>query len=1001
MPMKIQPPVPNSELRPMASSATGLLAFLDESDPKLQSYALKNLVDVIDLHWAEAASCLPRIEELAEDSTFESAQLAAYVASKVFFHLEEYNDALRLALGAGNNFDVSNKSEFVSTLVSKCIDKYIELRKDKEISAIDHRLENIVERTFESCFSEQNWNQVIGIALESHRLDVVEKAIHSSDSPKSLLRYMFEICQTLVAQREIRREVLKLLIKLHNDQQNVDFPAIVSCHLLLGEAEPVSKLLFEMIKSDSDSVILAFQIAFDLVESENQLFIVEVKKHLPSPSSKQEEEKYEGMEVDDPHPEIEDEEMKSNLDKLLLILSGSFGINMSLSFMFKQCNTDFLILSNIKSAVETRNSVLHNATVVSHALMNAGTTNDSFLRDNLEWMGKASNWGKFSATASIGVVHKGHLSESMSLLQPYLPQNGTNSSSPYSEGGALYALGLIHANCGASAGGNKSAQGQESSGEEGQDILSYLAKAVRSNGSSEPVVHGACLGAGLVAMATGAEDMYEDMKNTLYMDNAVAGEAAAIGIGLLMLGFGSSTSASKGALTDMIAYAHETQHEKIIRGLAIGIAMIMYQREEEAEPLVEQLSRDRDPILRYGAMYVLGLAYCGTSSNLAVKRLLHVAVSDVSDDVRLAAVICIGFVMCRAPQQVPKLVSLLAESFNAHVRYGACMAIGVACAGSGSKEAMDVLEPMMEDVIDFVRQGATIAMAMVLMQQSEAKVPKTKAFRAKVAAIAGDKHQTTMTKMGAILAAGIIDAGGRNVTIAMESRAGFIKMSTVVGLALFCQHWFWYPLMHFLSLAFTPTLLIGLNKDLKMPNQWNVRCNNRPSMFAYPKKLEEKKEDRNVRVTTVTLSTTARARAREQRKELEKKKENVASMEVDTPHVSKSAHVKFAEGAEESKGSDSGPQISAKGKKKDTEPNSFTCPNPSRITPSQEPHVEFDMGQRYVPIRPNGKPIGIIMLKDVKPGEEEDVALVEPPAKNSERPDGDVQPPEPFEWAPN
>lgn len=72
---------------------------------------------------------------------------------------------------------------------------------------------------------------------------------------------------------------------------------------------------------------------------------------------------------------------------------------------------------------------------------------DTFLRDNLDWMSRASNWAKFTATASIGVVHRGHMKESMNLLQPYLPQGGV-SAQPYSEGGALYALGLIHSNKG-------------------------------------------------------------------------------------------------------------------------------------------------------------------------------------------------------------------------------------------------------------------------------------------------------------------------------------------------------------------------------------------------------------------------------------------------------------------------------------------------------------------------------------------------------------------------
>lgn len=71
----------------------------------------------------------------------------------------------------------------------------------------------------------------------------------------------------------------------------------------------------------------------------------------------------------------------------------------------------------------------------------------------------------------------------------------------------------------------------------------------------------------------------------------------------------------------------------------------------------------------------------GTANNAAVQRLLHFAVSDVSDDVRRAAVLCLGFVLMKAPEQCPKIVGLLAESFNPHVRYGAAMAVGLACAG--------------------------------------------------------------------------------------------------------------------------------------------------------------------------------------------------------------------------------------------------------------------------------------------------------------------------------
>lgn len=75
-------------------------------------------------------------------------------------------------------------------------------------------------------------------------------------------------------------------------------------------------------------------------------------------------------------------------------------------------------------------------------------------------------------------------------------------------------------------------------------------------------------------------------------------------------------------------------------------------------------------------MYTLAMAYCGTGSNQAIRTLLHVAVSDVNDDVRRAAVTSIGFILFRTPEQCPSVVSLLAESYNPHVRYGAAMALG-------------------------------------------------------------------------------------------------------------------------------------------------------------------------------------------------------------------------------------------------------------------------------------------------------------------------------------
>lgn len=140
------------------------------------------------------------------------------------------------------------------------------------------------------------------------------------------------------------------------------------------------------------------------------------------------------------------------------------------------------------------------------------------------------------------------------------------------------------------------------------------------------------------------------------------------------------------------------------RGLGLGIALVVYGREEEADTLIEQMGMDQDPIIRYGGMYAIGMAYRGTANNNAIRRLLHYAVSDVSDDVRRAAVLALGFVLCGEPEQMPRIVGLLAESYNPHVRYGAAMAVGIACAGTALRNAVDMLEPLLSDAVDFVRQ---------------------------------------------------------------------------------------------------------------------------------------------------------------------------------------------------------------------------------------------------------------------------------------------------------
>ena len=218
----------------------------------------------------------------------------------------------------------------------------------------------------------------------------------------------------------------------------------------------------------------------------------------------------------------------------------------------------------------------HTALTLQNAFTHAGTTSDLFLRDNLEWLAQASNWSKFSAIAALGVIHKGHFNEGMNILGPYLPQAGGGDSgipgAAYSEGGALYALGLINAGCGS-----------------GRDVDEYLRNALKSaRGDNSPVQHGAALGLGIAGMGGKNREAYEDLKQTLFNDSAVSGEACGYAMGLVMLGTGDN-----GCAEEMLMYARETQHEKIIRGLSVGLAFIFYGQQERADKTIADLLAEK------------------------------------------------------------------------------------------------------------------------------------------------------------------------------------------------------------------------------------------------------------------------------------------------------------------------------------------------------------------------------------------------------------------------
>lgn len=108
-------------------SAAPYLALLSEQDPSLKLYALSSLNEVVDQLWAEIANNLQELEDLYEDPLFEKRSLAALVISKVYYNLGDYDASVKYGLRAENDFDFEEKSQYIETIVSQCINIYSKL----------------------------------------------------------------------------------------------------------------------------------------------------------------------------------------------------------------------------------------------------------------------------------------------------------------------------------------------------------------------------------------------------------------------------------------------------------------------------------------------------------------------------------------------------------------------------------------------------------------------------------------------------------------------------------------------------------------------------------------------------------------------------------------------------------------------------------------------------------------------------------------------------------
>ena len=564
---------------------------------------------------------------------------------------------------------------------------------------------------------------------------------------------------------------------------------------------------------------MACQISADIQAEENEHFtsnLVNELKKLP----------------------IEGEEAGINQSQILSILSGQFHQTSSFKFLNQNNRSNKDVITKLKQFWDNKNSIYHNGMLNCYAILHAGTSDDTYINDatNKQWIAKNSHWAKFLSVACLGTIHKNNpkIEEVISKFYP-----GAGQTDDYLGGGSLYALGLSQLS------------------KNTKQKIDFLLNIVKTS-QKEPIVHGACLGIGLLGMSSNDLELVEALKVFIYNESAIMGEAAAYSIGLIMAGKMDDV-----LIQELLDACKNNTHEKIIRGMALSMALMAYQSEELADNLIEQLLDTKDHVMRYGGAYAIGMAYVGTGNTKSIKKLLSIAASDVSDDVRRAAVLNIGFVMLNQYEKVPKIINLLINSYNSQVRFGAALAIGISCAGTNYKEALTALQNLQSDTASYVRQGVAISMALVMQQATKNHNPIVEDFKEKLIENIKKKNEDNIYKFGAMMGLGLLEAGGKNSIVTLTSQSGTCKKGAILGMVMFTQYWYWFPFAQMISLSLEPTFLMGVTSDLKMPKGFVVKCNTKKSTFDYPpiKKLEDPNKEKDKVI--IELSTTRRAKAKQ------------------------------------------------------------------------------------------------------------------------------------------
>lgn len=262
-------------------------------------------------------------------------------------------------------------------------------------------------------------------------------------------------------------------------------------------------------------------------------------------------------------------------------------------------------------------SARHNlASAFVNGFVNAGFGSDKMMlvnEDTQSWVWKTKDDGMFSTAASVGLLQQWDIENGLQVIDRY-----QQSQEDHVKAGALLAVGMLNSGV----------------REPSDPAMALLAVPEVLNNPKKEIRVSGIMGLGLAYAGSQKEEMREILQDYITdtsLDMQLS-SMAALSLGLIFIG-SSDSDISEAIVSTFFDPDRETQlTDKWTRFMALGLALLYFGRQEEADVIVETLTAIDHPMSKPSSVLCEVCAWAGTGNVIKIQELLQICNEHIEED---------------------------------------------------------------------------------------------------------------------------------------------------------------------------------------------------------------------------------------------------------------------------------------------------------------------------------------------------------------------------------